>query len=161
MRTLALSVCGLALAAALSAAAQGASPERETFSEPFDVVYQCGSFQLREVGAFTGTDTTYFDPQGERTRTISQVRFDGVITNGATGETFRDSGHQTVVFRGDGSIVINGIGFIIRSERAPEAIDVGRVIVDENGDVLFQSARHDLLGENLGDTEAAICGALG
>jgi hypothetical protein len=142
MRTLALSVCGLALAAALSAPAQGAPPERETFTEPFDVVYQCGSFQLP-------------------TRTISQVRFDGVITNSATGKTFRDSGHQTVAFRGDGSIVIDGISFMIRSEGAPEAIDVGRVIVDENGDVVFQSARHDLLGENLGDTEAAICAALG
>ena len=161
MRALALSLCGLALAATISSVARGSSPERDTFVQPFDVVYDCGSFELREAGVFSGTDTTYFDQEGEPARTISQVRFDGVITNHTTGETFRDSGHQTVVFLGDGSIVINGISFMIRGERAPEAIDVGRVIVDEDGEVLFQSARHDLLSSGLDGADSAICGALG
>jgi hypothetical protein len=160
MRACALSACGFAVAAALSSAALAAPPERQTFAQPFDVVYDCGSFELREVGTFTGTDTTYFDNEGEPTRTISQVSFDGVITNSVTGESFRDSGHQTVVFEGDGSIVINGIAFMIRSERAPEAVDVGRLVLDEEGEVVFQSARHDLLSGGL-DTESAICSALG
>jgi hypothetical protein len=161
MRTLALLVCGLALAGALASATPAAPPDRETFKQPFEVVYDCGAFELREVGAFVGSDTTHFDREGEPLRTISQVAFDGVITNMATGETFSDTGHQTVVFQSDGSIVINGISFMVRSERTPEAIDVGRVIVDANGDVLFRSARHDLLADGLGDTDAAICAALG
>ena len=77
-------------------AAAATPPVRFSVEEPFTVVYQpCG---LVEEGVFHRSFTTFFDNDGNETHTLEQASFDAVITNPATGETFRDRGHATVRF---------------------------------------------------------------
>jgi hypothetical protein len=80
------------------AAATATPPTRsEVEGEPFSVVYQpCG---LTEVGERNRSFTTFYDQDGNEVRTLEQVFFEGAITNPATGETFIDRGHATVMFQ--------------------------------------------------------------
>jgi hypothetical protein len=67
---------------------------RFSVEEPVTVVYRpCG---LVEEGVYHRSFTTFFDKDGNETHTLQQAPFDAVITNPATGETFRDRGHVTV-----------------------------------------------------------------
>jgi hypothetical protein len=79
------------------AAATPVIPTRSEVVEPFVVVYQpCG---LTEVGERHRSFTTFYDQDGNEVRTLEQVFFEGAITNPATGETFIDRGHATVMFQ--------------------------------------------------------------
>jgi hypothetical protein len=53
-------------------------------------MYACG---LTERIVFDVSATDFYDAGGDYTYTRSQVSFDGLIPNPASGETFRDRGH--------------------------------------------------------------------
>jgi hypothetical protein len=94
------------------------------------------------------------------THTLEQVSFDAVITNPATGETFRDRGHSTVRFEPGlaTGFTLSGIVFAIHAPgEGVLLLSVGRLITDSNFDTVFQSAQ--MLG--LPETQAAVCASLG
>ena len=151
-------LCGIILLFAPAQAASATPPVRSSVEEPFTVVYEpCG---LVEEGVFHRSFTTFFDKGGNETHTIQQVTFDAVITNPATGETFRDRGHNTVRFEPGFAtgFTLSGIVFTVHTpSEGVRLLSAGRLIADSNFDTVFQSAR--MLG--VPDTQAAVCASLG
>src|SRR5688572_22539798 len=71
-----------------------------------EVVRDSGSFLLADCGGgvlltetfnFVDTITTFFDASGNPIRVKVHENFDGVITNSASGNTYRDPGNWTLV----------------------------------------------------------------
>lgn len=151
-------LCGIILLLAPAAAAAATPPVRFSVEEPFTVVYEpCG---LVEEGVFHRSFTTFFDKDGNETHTLEQASFDAVITNPATGETFRDRGHVTVRFEPGFAtgFTLSGIVFAIHAPgEGVRLLSVGRLIVDSDFNTVFQSSQ--MLG--LLETQAAVCASLG
>jgi hypothetical protein len=121
-----------------------------------EVVRDSGSFLLADCGGgvlltetFTVVDTitTFFDASGNPIRVQVHENFVGVITNSASGNTYRDPGHWTVVedvvngtvtFHGEFfAIVAPGVGIVIQ--------DTGRITFDADGNIIFQAGPHEAL----------------
>jgi hypothetical protein len=141
------------------AAATATPPTRsEVEGEPFSVVYQpCG---LTEVGERNRSFTTFYDQDGNEVRTLEQVFFEGTVTNPATGETFVDSGHATVMFQTGFVTGFTLIGTVYNIRVPGEGLlllDVGRLVVDANFNPVFQSAK----ALSVTEVDAAVCAALG
>ena len=129
--------------------ASAREPQREVFRF-------AGSFLVGDCGGgvvltdtFTEVDTvtTFFDASGNPIRVQVHANFDGVITNSASGNTYRDPATFTVVedvvngtvtFRGEfGAIVAPGVGIVIQ--------DTGTITFDADGNIIFQAGPHQLL----------------
>jgi hypothetical protein len=151
-------LCGIILLFAPAQAAVATPPVHFSVEEPFTVVYEpCG---LVEEGVFHRSFTTFFDKDGKETHTLEQVSFDAVITNPATGETFRDRGHNTVRFEPGFAtgFTLSGIVFAVHTpSEGVRLLSVGRLIADSNFDTVFQSAQ--MLG--FPEMQAAVCASLG
>jgi hypothetical protein len=121
-----------------------------------EVVRQSGSFLVADCGGgvlltetFTEvlTITTFFDASGNPIRVHLHENFDGVITNSASGNTYRDPGHWTLVedvvngtvtFHGEFfAIVAPGVGIVIQ--------DTGTITFDADGNIIFQAGPHEVL----------------
>lgn len=129
--------------------ASAREPQREVF-------LNSGSFLLEDCGGgvlltetFTEVFaiTTFFDASGNPIRVQVHQNFDGVITNSASGNTYRDPGHWTLVedvvngtvtFHGEFfAIVAPGVGIVIQ--------DTGTITFDAEGNVIFQAGPHEVL----------------
>jgi len=78
---------------------------------------------------------TYFDSAGNPIRDIEQARFDGIITNTATGEQFRDREHSTFIFDFTANtFTIDGQSFQFH------ALDGGPVLILDTGHIIFDMA---------------------
>jgi hypothetical protein len=143
---------------ALPAPAAAVPPVRSEVEETFELVYEpCG---LTEVGERRRSYTTFLDHEGTELRTLQQVTFDGVITNPAMGETFRDRGHATVMHLSDFSTGFTLLGTVYNIRLPGEGVlllDVGRLVGDAEFNAVFQSAK----AISLLETDAAVCAALG
>jgi hypothetical protein len=141
-----------------TAAATAVAPKRFEVEETFTVVYRpCG---LTEVGEFHRSFTTFYDRDGNEARTLEQVFFEGTITNPATGETFVDRGHNTVMFETGFVTGFTLVGTVYNIRVPSEGLlllDAGRLVTDANFSPVFQSAK----ALSLADAEAAVCAALG
>jgi hypothetical protein len=107
--------------------------------------------------------TTFFDEAGTPVRTQITVNFDGVVTNPETGESVENPAHQTIIVDiVEGTVVEVGLTF--KATVPGEGVvfhDVGRVVFDAAGDVIFEAGPHDVLnavGEHR--VRAAFCAAL-
>jgi hypothetical protein len=119
-----------------------------------EVVRSSGSLLLADCGddvllteTFTEvhTFTTFFDASSNPIRVQIHENFDGVITNSASGNTYRDPGHWTIVMdlvNGTGTlhgefyaIVAPGVGIIIQ--------DTGTITYDADGNIIFQAGPHE------------------
>ncbi len=92
--------------------------------------------------------TTFFDDEGNPVRVHIKVNFDGVVTNPETGQSVEDDAHTTImldlvegtetqvglVF----SATVPGVGVVFH--------DVGRVVFDADGNLIFEAGPHDVLG---------------
>lgn len=157
MRRLALTLCLAVLPLAFLGAARATPPTHFSVDEPFTTTYSCG---LTETGVFHRSFTTFFDRDGNETHTLEQARFEAVITNPATGETFLDRGHATVRFEPGFAtgFTLSGIVFTIHAPgEGLLLLSAGRLIADANFSTVFKSAK--ALG--ILDTDAAVCAALG
>ena len=151
----------LVLAAALAAGAVSAAPASARPPDQFrttgsDVItfQPCG---LVEVVHWTLHVTTYYDQAGNETGTTLRFAFDGVITNPATGESWRDRSRNTVFLEPDGGGAVSGVGFNLRLPGDGLVfLAVGRLVFDESGATVFSSAKFPGLDE----LDAAICEAL-
>ena len=124
-------------------------PQREVVPGSGSLVLaDCGDgVLLTETFTEVHTFTTFFDASGNPVRVQTHENFDGVITNSASGNTYRDPGHWTIVedlVNGTGTlhgefyaIVAPGLGMIIQ--------DTGRITFDADGNVIFQAGPHEVL----------------
>jgi hypothetical protein len=112
--------------------------------EGSDVLAECEGFVLTETFTLDGRATTFFNKQGDPVRITIHADFVGVITNSASGNTFRDSSHQQItqdLITGEETTV--GLIFnIVVPGLGPVAHDTGKIVVDANRDVTFVAGPH-------------------
>jgi hypothetical protein len=139
----------VSILALVASPASARAPQREVFrlSGSFLVSDCGGGVTLTET--FTEVDTfiTFFDASGNPVRVDFHQNFDGVITNSASGNTYRDPGHVTIVedvvdgsvtFRGEFfAIVAPGVGIVLQ--------DTGTLTFDADGNIIFQAGPHQVL----------------
>lgn len=112
------------------------------------------------MASATARFATFFDQEGNEIRTLQQVTFDAVITNPATGETFVDRGHATVMHLSDFSTGFTLLGIVFNIRVPKEGLlllDMGRLVADADFNPVFQSGK----ALSLSDVDAAVCAALG
>jgi hypothetical protein len=166
MRRLALLLSIIAVPLALAPSA-GANTIQTIVSQidEREAVTVCG-FQLdyRLVGTFK--DTFFFDQDGTLLKQIETVTRGGVtltLTNPANGKiaTTQSQAFQAIIiFNPDGSvktITRNGPAFNFVLPGAGNIFaDVGRVVFDANGNIIFEAGPHEFLH---GDV-ASLCAAM-
>jgi hypothetical protein len=120
-------------------AAWGRAPERFAFSFSNPGVLDCGSFEDQFTDFFTARGMTYFDRAGNPIRTVIHWEHHSNDTNSVTGLTLHEHGHFTEtidLLSGTDTITGNqeianrpGTGVVVQ--------DVGRVVYDANGNLIF------------------------
>src|SRR5215207_8723626 len=147
-------VAGYAAAVALLAV-PAAYADQPTFTHTQPITFDqfdttsC-AFPFREVGDGFVSRTVFVDENGTPTRILTHFNIDGVAINEATGKTAQlqenlivdsdlESGERTwsgirikATMPGGGALIL----------------DVGRVIFDASGEVIFEAGQHQLLHED-------------
>jgi hypothetical protein len=134
----------------LPAAVSAAPPVVETFHDEgsFSFAGPCPN-GVTLVGTFTEDVrvTTFFDQAGTPVRLQIKVNVAGVVTNPETGESVENPAHTTVFVdlvegtEAQVGLVFNatvpGVGVVFH--------DVGRVVYDAAGNLMFEAGPHDVL----------------
>jgi hypothetical protein len=151
-------LAGLTLALGLAAPVAASTQQQFSFDNVISNVYSCGVIETTLVHA-DGVDT--FGSAGEWLSTSIHFRYDGTLTDPATGRTIAQKGRQNLTIR-DGIVASRGQGVFLRL--AGEGVvlhDVGRLVFDP-GDGSTISASAKVLPfddpELLERTDAAVCG---
>jgi hypothetical protein len=153
-RLLILTALALSSIFLIAQPAAATPPSVETFHEEGEFeLADCGTFLLTETFTQDVRITTFFNEQGEAVSVAIHVNFVGVITNSASGNTYRDPGHFLIVHdlttgeETDAGVVFNttvpGLGPVLH--------DTGKVVFDANGDVTFVGGPHTVLFETAPD----------
>jgi hypothetical protein len=152
----------------LPVAVSAAPPLVETFTneDSFQFAGPCANApDVTLVETFTETVrvTTFFDADGTPVRAQIHVNFAGVVTNPVTGASVEDNGHQMLI-----QDLVTGtetqVGLVFSSTVPGVGVvfhDVGRVVFDADGNVIFEAGPHDVLHtEGPHPVRARFCEAL-
>ena len=150
----------------LPVAVSAAPPEVETFHNEgsFTFAAPCPN-GVTLVGTFTEDVrvTTFFDRAGNPVRLQIKVNQSGAVTNPETGESVENPAHTTVfVDLVEGTETQVGLVFKATVPGAGVVFhDVGRVVHNAEGDLIFEAGPHDVLN-TAGDhaVRANFCAAL-
>lgn len=143
-----------------------APPEVETFHNEgsFTFAGPCpNGVTLVETFTEDVRVTTFFDNQGTAVRVQITDNYVGVVTNPVTGASVEDPSHQTTTID-----LVTGtetdVGLIFSSTVPGVGVvfhDVGRVVLDAEGNVTFEAGPHDVLHtEGPHAVRARFCAAL-
>ena len=135
-------------------------PVHESSTETYANEFDCGLFTGLSSGELTQRTTTFFDRAGTPIRFRFHFNYDASITNLSTGFTLPDdaaySGEIDLV---TGELVVNGRVYNVKDRGNGFRIkDIGRVVFDGAGNVVFRSGRHDV--DAFGDATPLYCEAL-
>ena len=147
----------LALASVMTVLA--AEPDIQVFhDEGSDVVADCGSFLALTDFEIDGRVTTFFNKDEKPIRVQVHVTYDGTLTNSVTGFTLRDPSHLTLMENlQEGKTTQAGMAFAVTVPGEGLALlDAGKLVFDQEGNVIFEGGPHDFLHEG----ESLICAAL-
>ena len=156
-------VLGVGLVGALAAAGQAVAtpPTHETLPpQEFRDFIDCGSFQDNFVDFFNVVETTFYDSDGDRVRIVDHVEHHSNDVNSETGLTIHEHGHftatadliaGTVTITGNQEVANRrGVGVVVQ--------DVGRVVFDSDGNLLFFAGGRN--HSELFGGEQVLCDAL-
>jgi hypothetical protein len=157
-------VGAVALASALwlfsPAAASAKAPDRTAFSFSNPGVTDCGAFEDQFTDFFDARAVTYFDSTGKPIRFVIHWEHHSNDTNSVTGLTLHEHGHFTEsidLISGTDTITGNeevmnrpGTGVVVQ--------DVGKVVVDADGNLIFFAGGRKHSEVLLGDQ--VLCEAL-
>jgi hypothetical protein len=157
-----LAIAGVAatLLLAIPSAASAQAPFRESVSFTGSDFIQCDGFQDQFTDFFNGKAATYFDSAGNPIRIVIHWEHHSNDTNSVTGLTLHEHGHFTeTIDLLTGTDTATGNQEIINRPGTGVVVqDVGRVVFDANGDIVFFAGgrKHSqtLLGEQV------LCDAL-
>jgi hypothetical protein len=151
-RLLVLTALALSSILFMAQPAGATPPSVETFHDEGEFLFaDCGTFQLTETFTVDVRVTTFFNAQGAAVTETLHVNYVGVITNSASGNTYPDPGHQTVITDlTTGETTVVGLVFLTTVPGlGPVLHDTGKVIFDANGNITFIGGPHtELLGTN-------------
>jgi hypothetical protein len=125
--------------------ASATPPLIETFHDEGDFEFaDCGDFQLNETFTVDVRVITFFNAQGDAVRVAEHINFVGVITNSASGNTYRDPGHhQFITDLTTGETTVVGVVFNTPVPGlGPVLHDAGKIVIDENGEATFVGGPH-------------------
>lgn len=107
-----------------------------------------------------GRVITHVDKEGNPTKVIIHVHYEGTLTNLETGKTFRDPTHLTIIEDVEaGTTSVAGLGYnVIAPGRGNAVRQIGRVVFDAQGNVIFQAGHNDLLEEGFEATCPVLAG---
>jgi hypothetical protein len=128
--------------------ASATPPSIDTFHEEDSFVFaDCGTFQLTETFTLDLRVITFFNAQGDAVSAAEHINFVGVITNSASGNTYRDQRHaQRITDLTTGEQT--GVGLVLNIRvpgLGPVAQSTGKVIFDAEGNVTFVAGPHTVL----------------
>jgi hypothetical protein len=162
MRRLALCTLAVAVAVAVAVVAAPAAwatpPEHFTDEFPFESVVDCGTFTITETGTFFQHGTVFFDHAGEVTRVLIHESYVGVFTLSNSSKTYTEKGHHLIDIAPTSFKVSGQLNTIVGDDF--RLYDVGRIVFDNNGDVVFASARHPIYSGGFSGADSALCSAL-
>jgi hypothetical protein len=135
-------------------------PTHEPFSLVEPGVVQCDGFQDNFVDFFTGTQTTFYDQNGEPVRLVIHAKHTSNDVNSVSGFTVHEHGHLTVTIDLiTGTVTVTGNQEIVNLPHEGVVLqDTGRVIFDAEGALLFFAGgrKHSQLLQG----EEIFCGIL-
>lgn len=142
------------------ASADGPVVEGPIHEESITVLADCGSFQVLDISELNYTTRLFFDEEGNLVKIVEQVWGTDTFTNSMTGKAYPMDFHNNtivdfsttppqaalmaVIFR----LIVPGAGAVF--------LDVGRIVLDQQGNVYFQAGPHQFFDGDLG----ALCAAL-
>src|SRR5215210_7111975 len=153
----------MALMVALAGSASAYPPTTETLDPVTgdEVLVNCDGFDIRDDFIQRGTQTTFYDRNGEPVRDRFHFRYVDRFYNSETGKEYTATTANTIDFVDVQSgqldamgleyhLTVPGVGVVI--------LDAGKLIETADGEVVFESGKHQILGSNP-DTEK-FCAAL-
>jgi hypothetical protein len=161
MKNLVVAVA-LAVPLAFAAVATADTPtiEQQTLHRSIPNFIQCPGFTVTGEFDVERTVMTFFDQNGTPIRQVTHVHFVGTLTNTSSGKSIADEGNQIVttdLITGtsttDGRVRVNtvpGEGAIL--------FQVGRVVRDAAGNVIFFAGQNDFLSRDFDDFCAYMAG---
>jgi hypothetical protein len=135
--------------------ARAQQPQREPFSAVGHGVVDCGTFEDVFTDFFNGTQTIYFDSAGNPIRFVLNVEHHSDDVNSVTGLVLHEHGHFTLTFDfvTETTTIVGNQEVLTRPGFGLGVQDVGRVIFDANGDLIFFAGGRQrsqlLLGDQL------------
>ena len=149
-----------ALAPAPGGALPGIGPVPETFSLSFSGSIKCDGFKDQFTDVFDARAATYFDSAGNPIRYVIHAEHHSDDTNSVTGLTLHEHGMFTeTIDLLAGTDTITGIQEIMNRPGTGIVVqDVGKVVYDSNGDLVFFAGGRKHSEIFLGDQ--VLCDAL-
>ena len=151
-------VVGLSLAVIAPAAA--VPPEKVVIEDIHIEQVDSTSCDFPFLEVFDGrvTITTFFDDQGNPVRIKFHLPFHGTLTNEATGESVSaDQVLQLTVDLEEGAESDVGLRFrVVFPELGVVLLDAGKVVFDEDGNVVFEAGPHQIVNEDFAEFCAAF-----
>ena len=139
----------VSILALVASPASARPPQREVVrtSGSFLVADCGGGVVLTETFNAVDTFTVFFDASGNPIRVQLVGNFDGVLTNSASGNTYRDPGHvMQVLDVVDGSVTFHGEFFAFVAPGVGIVVqDTGKLTFDADGNIIFQAGPHMVL----------------
>lgn len=158
-RLILATLTSLAMVLSLISPASADQPEKLTFSvEITQIDDTTCDFPFLEEFEGRITITTFFDGEGNPIRVQLHLPFDGTLTNQETGTSV--SATQDLIVVEDleaGTTTFVGVRFRVNFPgRGHVLLDVGRVVFDADGNVIFEAGPHQVINEDF----EAFCEAL-
>jgi hypothetical protein len=134
------------------------APQAHQSSFQFSGVVNCRSFVDRYTDRYSIVGRTYFDHAGTAVRIIDHVRHTSTDRNSVTGLVVHQHDRYNIVTEVRTGIlrVSGGLFRINRPGRGMVIHDVGRVVMDKDGNLIFTAGRHQVLGND----STVFCSAL-
>ena len=135
------------------ASADGPVVEGPIHEEGTIVLADCGAFQVLDVYEVNFTVKRFFDEEGNLIKIVEQVWGTDTFTNSVTGKAYPMDFHNNVVVDFSTTppraanmgiiyrLIVPGAGAVF--------LDVGRIVLDRQGNVYFQAGPHQFFDGDL------------
>jgi hypothetical protein len=143
-----------------AATALASPPSRFAFSFSNPGTVDCGAFQDIYTDSFEAVGTVYSDAAGAPTRITIHWEHHSDDTNSVTGLTLHEHGHftETIDFAAHTDTVTGNQEVMNRPGTGVVVQDVGRIVYDEDGNIVFFAGGRKHSEVLLGDD--VLCDAL-
>jgi hypothetical protein len=142
----------------LTGPALAMAPEIKPVDDSFSFTLDFCRFPIEATTRITGTETHFFDEQGNVLRDVLHLFAYAVWTNPRSGKSVIERDHLTsVIFADDEGFAEIGLNFHVSLPGGRTVlIDAGKVVFDSEGDVVFQAGKHQIEDGDVGGVCAAL-----
>jgi hypothetical protein len=133
-----------ALTGGVPSASAAAAPTHDTVTIQVSDSIDCGSFSDNFTDFYTGSETTFYDAAGNITKQIIHWTHTSNDVNSTTGYTIHEHGSFTETIDYVAGTDANAGSFEIATKPGTGIViaDVGRIVYDAHGNVVFFATSH-------------------